>query len=178
MGEIIYHPANFNSETGKFYDEKLQEHQDEIENQQLDTSPTQEQLDDYQKRIDEVEAKHLDITEEWKDFVDIFEHPDSEHPNADPNAKLDLDGDFKEELYDEALALNEDFLVNANYQFAEYLGLSMIQMIFDKNLESAEFVKIFQSDDSYQPALDEKLVATQKIVEEKVGFFSEAHMVF
>jgi hypothetical protein len=63
-------------------------------------------------------------------------------------------------LYDEALALNEDFLVNANYQFAEYLGLSMIQMIFDKNLESAEFVKIFQSDDSYQPALDEKLVAT------------------
>lgn len=51
----------------------------------------------------------------------------------------------------------------------------MIQLIFDKNLESAEFIEIFKSDDSYQPALDNKLVATQKIVEEKVGFFAEIH---
>ena len=51
----------------------------------------------------------------------------------------------------------------------------MIQLIFDKNLESADFIEIFKSDDSYQPALDNKLVATQKIVEEKVAFFAEIH---
>jgi len=60
-----------------------------------------------------VEAKNLDYPEEWKEFVDIYEHTD--HENADPNAKLDLDGEFKEELLDEALALNEDFLVNAQF---------------------------------------------------------------
>ena len=51
----------------------------------------------------------------------------------------------------------------------------MIQLIFDKNLESPEFIDIFRSDDSYQPALDNKLAATQKIVEEKVGFFAQVH---
>jgi predicted component of type VI protein secretion system len=40
----------------------------------------------------------------------------------------------------------------------------MIQLIFDKNLESPDFIEIFKSEDSYQPALDAKLVATQKIV--------------
>ena len=55
----------------------------------------------------------MDYPEEWKEFVDIYEH--SDHENADPNAKLDLDGEFKEELLDEALALNEDFLVNAQF---------------------------------------------------------------
>ena len=51
----------------------------------------------------------------------------------------------------------------------------MIQLIFDKNLESPDFIEIFKSEDSYQPALDAKLVATQKIVEEKVGFFAQIH---
>jgi hypothetical protein len=51
----------------------------------------------------------------------------------------------------------------------------MIQLIFDKNLESPDFIEIFKSDDSYQPALDAKLIATQKIVEEKVGFFAQIH---
>ena len=51
----------------------------------------------------------------------------------------------------------------------------MIQLIFDKNLESANFMEIFKSDNKYQPALDSKLEATQKIVEEKVGFFAQIH---
>jgi hypothetical protein len=51
----------------------------------------------------------------------------------------------------------------------------MIQLIFDKNLESANFMEIFKSDNKYQPALDSKLEATQKIVEEKVGFFAKVH---
>ena len=51
----------------------------------------------------------------------------------------------------------------------------MIQLIFDKNLESSDFMELFKEEDSYQPALDAKLVAAQKIVEEKVGFFAQIH---
>jgi len=60
-----------------------------------------------------------------------------------------LHGEFKESLKDQALALNEDFLEQSQFQFAEYLGLSMIQLIFDKNIESPDFIQIFKSKDAY-----------------------------
>ena len=95
-----------------------------------------------------MEKKNLDYDKEWEEFQEIFEESSDETP-SDPDARLSLDGEFRDELHNEALALNEDFLVNAQFQFAEYIGLSMIQLIFDKNLESANFIEIFKSDDSY-----------------------------
>ena len=65
--------------------------------------------------------------------------------------------------------------MNAQFQFAEYLGLTMVQLIFDRNLKDSEFIEIFKSEDAYQPVLDKKLVATQHIVEEKHKFFEQAH---
>lgn len=91
-----------------------------------------------------------------------------------PVVRLDLEA-FKPELLEQAEALNEDFLQNSQFQFAEYLGLSMIQLIFNKNLESADFIEIFKSEDAYQPALDAKLLSAQHIVEEQVMFFAEVH---
>ena len=44
----------------------------------------------------------------------------------------------------------------------------MIQVIFDKNLESPDFIAIFKSEDAYQPALDAHLLSAQHIVEENV----------
>lgn len=40
--------------------------------------------------------------------------------------KLDLYGDYIEQLRQEASLLNQEFLANSEYQFAEYLGLTMI----------------------------------------------------
>jgi hypothetical protein len=55
----------------------------------------------------------LNITDEWDEFLDIYEHPDGDQSDSDPEARLSLDGEFRDELHREALALNEDFLVNA-----------------------------------------------------------------
>ena len=51
----------------------------------------------------------------------------------------------------------------------------MIQLIFNKNLESPDFIEIFKSEDAYQPALDAKLLSAQHIVEEQVMFFADVH---
>ena len=91
-----------------------------------------------------------DFSEEWEEFLDTFEH-DEETDKFDPSkppARLVLDGEFRNDLLDQALELNEDFLVNAQFQFAEYIGLSMIQLIFDKNLESPDFIEIFASENT------------------------------
>ena len=53
----------------------------------------------------------------------------------------------------------------------------MIQVIFDKNLESPDFIAIFKSEDAYQPALDAHLLSAQHIVEEKVKWFADIHSV-
>lgn len=59
---------------------------------------------------------------------------------------------------EEAMSLNEDFLSQSQFMFAEYLGLNMIQLIFEENLGSPEFIQIFKTSDGYQPALDVKLL--------------------
>ena len=93
-----------------------------------------------------------------------------------PVPRLDLD-EFKSELLDQAHALNQDFLQQSQFQFAEYLGLSMIQLIFNRNLESKDFIEIFKSEDAYQPSLDAKLLSAQHIVEENVRSFADIHSV-
>ena len=71
--------------------------------------------------------------------------------------------------------MNKEFLANSEYQFAEYIGLTMIQKVFDKSLESQNFVDLFEDDAPYQTALDAKLLVTYKLVEEKIKLFSEKH---
>ena len=53
----------------------------------------------------------------------------------------------------------------------------MIQLIFNKNLESKDFIEIFKSEDAYQPSLDAKLLSAQHIVEENVKAFADIHSV-
>ncbi len=48
----------------------------------------------------------------------------------------------------------------------------MIQLIFDKNLESPDLIEIFNSDDAHQFTLDEKLLV---IMDEKVSLFNQIH---
>ena len=100
---------------------------------------------------------------------------ENEEVPAERPPRLVLSGEFKDSLMKQAIALKDDFLEQSQYQFAEYLGLSMIQMIFDKNIESPDFIKIFKDKNGYQPSLDEKLVNAQKIVQEKVGVFAQVH---
>lgn len=50
---------------------------------------------------------------------------------------------------EEAMSLNEDFLSQSQFMFAEYLGLNMIQLIFEENLGSPEFIQIFKTSDGY-----------------------------
>jgi len=71
--------------------------------------------------------------------------------------------------------LNQEFLANSEYQFAEYIGLTMIQKVFDKSLESPEFVKLFKDDTPYQAALDTKLLLVYHLVQVKIKEFSEKH---
>jgi hypothetical protein len=171
IGELKYHPANV-----ELYDDE------EFDVEEDDDEEEGEFDEAYQHKVDELIDNKEDFNLYWDEFVEIYEDSDDEDDEeiensnpSNPPARLVLDGAFKKDLHEQALDLNEDFLVNAQFQFAEYIGLSMIQLIFDKNLESANFIEIFKSDDSYQPALDAKLVATQKIVEEKVGFFAQIH---
>ena len=91
--------------------------------------------------------------------------------------KLDLDNEegYIKELREEAAQLNDEFLANSEFQFAEYIGLTMIQKVFDKSLEQPEFVDLFENDAPYQQQLDTKLLITYELVEKKIEKFRERH---
>lgn len=82
-------------------------------------------------------------------------------------AKLNLTGEYIETLTYEASLLNQEFLANSKVQFSEYLGLSMIQKVFENSVASPSFVKLFEQDSSsYQSSLDAKLLMTYQLVED------------
>lgn len=51
----------------------------------------------------------------------------------------------------------------------------MIQKVFDKSLESEEFIDLFENDAPYQEQLDAKLLITYELVEEKIEKFRMRH---
>ena len=85
--------------------------------------------------------------ENVNDYKDSLDNEDS--APTEPPQRLVLNKEFQQDLTQQALKLNEDFLQQSQFQFAEYLGLTMIQLIFDRNLESADFLAIFDSDENY-----------------------------
>lgn len=52
-------------------------------------------------------------------------YSDADKLKHKPAERLDLDS-YKETLMRETMDLNEDFLSQSSYQFAEYLGLTII----------------------------------------------------
>mmetsp|Transcript_4662 Transcript_4662/g.7919 ORF Transcript_4662/g.7919 Transcript_4662/m.7919 type:complete len:212 (-) Transcript_4662:504-1139(-) len=57
---------------------------------------------------------------------------------------LDLEGSFKEDMMVRLAGKNEDFLDSSLYEFENYLGLHMVETMFDHNLQFEEFVYIFE----------------------------------
>lgn len=55
------------------------------------------------------------------------------------------------------------------------MGLTLIQTIFDRNLESKKFMEVFRNKKNYDETLDEILTKAQHIVEEQVDHFSLLH---
>ena len=106
---------------------------------------------------------------------EIEETQKNDNTPSGPPTRLKLNKEYTDDLMQNSMKLNDDFLKQSQFQFAEYLGLTMIQLIFDRNLESKDFLEIFESDDNYQPALDTKLIQAQSIVEKKVKEFGKMH---
>ena len=82
---------------------------------------------------------------------------------------------YRDSLYRELQALNEDFLSQSEYQFAEYLGLSVIQILFNQNLGDPTFIAIFARKDKKSVALGTELLKSQTYVEEEVAKFRVDH---
>ena len=87
--------------------------------------------------------------------------------------RLDLHGNdsYINDLREEAAQLNAEFLANSEFQFAEFIGLTMIQKVFNKSMESPEFVSLFENDAPYQEKLDAKLMLTYDHVEKSIAKF-------
>lgn len=100
---------------------------------------------------------------------------DGEEASNEPIPRLDLDK-FEIYLQEEAQSLNSQFLAKVDQQFAEYLSLTVNQIIFDRNLASKEFLNIFRTEDEYSESLDEKAAIVSKIVDQQEIDFATDHI--
>jgi len=117
IGEIIYHPANVDP----YSVEKTQDSSDDERDYDSMISDHDGDFDPaYQEKIDEMEDSKENFDDEWAVFDELYEHGDSNEPTP----RLVLDDTFKSYLMEQTKALNDDFLVNARFMFAEYLGLT------------------------------------------------------
>lgn len=122
----------------------------------------------------------IDVDSEVKKIMEKEEtrdesvYSDDEQLKSKPATRLNL-GSYKESLMRETMALNDDFLSQSAYQFSEYLGLTIIQQLFEQNLDSPDFIEIFASKENNSPALGTELLQSQEIVDREVKKFNALH---
>lgn len=126
------------------------------------------------------QATFTDVDSEIKSIIEKEDpknesiYSDNDQLKSKPADRLDLAA-YKEVLMRETMDLSNDFLQQSEYQFAEYLGLTIIQKLFEQNLDSPDFIAIFASKDNTSPALGTELLKSQEIVDREVKKFNEMH---